>query len=201
MKSTYEKIVLKKRLITVGIILACAMILLILWMCFFEMHIYSMHPDLCEHLFDCTPTEFLSADLEGYEKVNNMQKKAYVDEDGWLVLDLTVLQCFQLRYSAWSTPFEELESRPYVEVSDDLKSIILYITPELREFSNQDWEKLDTDIVSILFKMSFILDEKTLWFENESIIYKEVDSVSGEVLFEDVFEGPAIISYPPSYLE
>ncbi len=146
------------------------------------------HASSCEYVFGCTPAELVTADLDVPDELSFLRKSSYVDGRGNLIFDLTRWQYHKLKGSEWIKDFTELKEWSCVSMSEDYYRITVTVTPEMRAYDNAELGELEYAVNAALGRIRFIdmikyPDEKD--FYQKLILYREIDGVTGEMLFED----------------
>lgn len=167
--------------ISLWLIFPLAVVIAITLMYFFGVHQFTVLAANCIVTFGCSPEEFFDKEFDFYETTGDFREKAYIDEDGNLVLCISRKQAKAWRDSEWLSGFPELQDRTDIEISEDFKTLTAYFSPEEYEADNS--QEKDALICSIFDKMAFIqmIDN---WPQNKvHITYIEKDSVTGEILW------------------
>ena len=82
--------------------------------------------ELCLLLFDCTPKEFFDKKFPFYKHTGDFRERAYIDEHGCLVLDLTVSQANRWK-ETWLLSCEEERTKVAdMKIGEDHKTVIVY---------------------------------------------------------------------------
>ncbi|MBP3368868.1 MAG: hypothetical protein J6L71_05490 [Clostridia bacterium] len=154
-------------------------------LCFYTYFSIDMHPINCEYLFGCTPDEFISGKVNLPAEVLSLRKNAYIDENGKLILCYSYLQQYRIRKSEWLKKFPELDEWACISLAEDYSSITITVTPEMRNYDSGKLNELEEALHAIYVRIRHIdilNDEQSL---ERDIKYKEIDGVTGEILFED----------------
>lgn len=141
---------------------------------------YTIDEYYCRALFDCTPEEFLDKDMPFYEETGDFREKSYV-KDGQLVLVFTEKQAQLFGVSDWILSCGEVEKFSDIKISDDLKTVTLYIP------SGFDINEKNTEINKVIAKITLrmLLSGKN----TDEIVLTVVirDRITGAVIAEEEF--------------
>ncbi len=143
---------------------------------------YQTVPIIIEELFECTNEEFFDKDLEIYDEIGDLRKCAKTNADGTIYFTFSRYQAYRLKNSEWLNAFRDSEKPDCVEISDDLKNVTVHVTPEMKEYSVNDWENFEDEMDRMLFKLYLYVFLDNTDFKNFKIIYTEVDSITGELI-------------------
>ncbi len=144
-----------------------------------------LHPDMCELLFDCTPTDFFEKEFSFYEETGDFREDSYVDSRGWLMLIFSEEQGKKWAQTDWLKTFPEIADYPEIEISENLNKITIYTTDG--KASEDAYYAVDKVLAKLdMLKYFSDVPEKN----NYTTIY-EIDSKTGEVLSQEkYYHGP-----------
>ena len=136
-----------------------------------------------EILFGCTVDEFFDKDLEIYDEIGDLRKCAET-VNGNIVFHFSRYQAYRLKNSEWLNAFRDSEKPDCVEISDDLKEIKVFVTPEMKNYSKEEWATFTKQMNRIIFKIYLYQIVSNNFNENDVISYKKIDSESGILINE-----------------
>ena len=119
--------------------------------------------------------------MEIYDEIGDLRKCAET-VNGNIVFHFSRYQAYRLKNSEWLNAFRDSEKPDCVEISDDLKNVTVHVTPEMKEYSVNDWENFEDEMDRMLFKLYLYVFLDNTDFKNFKIIYTEVDSITGELI-------------------
>lgn len=177
---------MKKSIIWIAaIVLIVLLPILNFWLVQNDALAYSIPSASCQWLFRCSPREFIDNEHAFYEKIGYFWEESYVDWDDNLVLIFSRKNFELFVESEWLNSFEEIEDKPNIELSSDLKSITFYTYPETYDE--------DSDCVrAVLMKLATAQRFDGISEEDVCIHLTEIDAMTGEVTFsEDIKINPS----------
>lgn len=172
-----------------GVALVLAVCTLVAYVVFFAPYIsVTCHAGSCKCVFGCSASAFATSSTDLPDGLSFLKKNSRVDGMGHLILDLTRWQYHKLKSSQWIRDFTELEEWPCVSLSEDYYRITVTVTPEMRAYESAQLRELQNAVNAALSRIRFIdminyPDEKD--FYQKFILYREIDGVTGEILFQD----------------
>ena len=171
----------KIRSIVIGAVTFCLTFLVLYgaYKTFGKIYKYSIDPVTCDRLFDCAPAEFFDREFAFYSETGDLRKRAYINENEYLVIRLTPRQEKAWRESEWLSPFREIENKPEIELSEDMKNLTVYYSSDSSKIEKAEV----TEVVNrVLVRIHFI----NLFYhrsEQEShVVYMEKNRDTGEVM-------------------
>lgn len=156
---------------------------------------YTIEPETVEVLYGYTVDELLSTNVDLYDDIGDFRKNSIIDDNGNLVIKYTKLQAHTLKNSEWITDFEQLEKITHTDVSDDYKSILIYITPEMKRYTEEEWISYENKVSSVFLKITMYQMVNRVPNDKRTISYKVIDQDAGIVLYDDTWNPNQHIPY------
>ena len=172
-------------LFTTAFIVALAVLI---YNIFFRTYLdYTFAPETVEALYGYTIDELLENDLDLYNDIGDIRNNAEIDSNGNLVVKYTMFQSLFLKNSDWITDFKLLETITNTDVSDDYKSILIYITPEMKRYTEEEWISYENRISSVFLKIQMYQILNRVPEDKQTISFKIIDQDDGTILHKDTW--------------
>lgn len=149
---------------------------------FIETYSTSLDPVSCMLLFGVTPEEFMETEFEFYDETGDFRKKAYIDENGHLVLVLTRWQRKAWRNTEWLSGFSEYPDKQPFSISSDYSELTAYIPTDI-DPNGEEYQSILEQAETIVNKMALIRIFDGVPAEYVYTKYSVIDSSTGEVLY------------------
>lgn len=175
-----------------GWIIAAAIALLLctvaVYLVFFVTYKTATFPSKsCEYFFGCTASEFSTAELDLPDEVLSLQRNTNINSEGSLVSNLSLWQWYRFKNSEWITDFSHLEDWPCIYLSEDYYSVTVTVTPEMKTYDSVKLKALEDAVNTTFYRIrliDMINNNDDVHNPERVVIYKEIDSVTGETLYE-----------------
>ncbi len=135
----------------------------------------------CQQYFGCSIDEFFDTEPECFKEFGDLRRGATVNDEGFLVIRLTVLRRIRILNSEWLHTYEGVEDRPYVQMSEDYSVVTVYINEDVDIEDKNWWSELEYDLMELYDKVSFMKELKGVPDDQNQMDFVMIDGVTGKV--------------------
>ena len=171
----------KRKIIAMIIIVVICISALCVNYIFIEDYLGLRLPDQhCMYLFGVSPEEFMNTDFEFYNETGDFRKKAYISENGELMLPLSRYQAQAWKKTEWLSGFSEYPDKKPFSISPDFKELTVYI-PSSTDPEGEEYQSILKQVDTIFQKMAVLQLIDGIPTEDVGMQYTVVDEATGEV--------------------